>query len=103
MEVGYARISTWDQENSLECQEKARPDAGCSKVFHDGLSGTGTDSPGQANALCYLRDGEDVLVIPRLATGSDAPFQARCGQSNSSPSARSSCRLRTYSSRCCGA
>src|SRR5699024_10116385 len=40
--------------------------AGCSKVFSDRLSGARADRPGLAEALAYLRDGEDTLVVARL-------------------------------------
>lgn len=66
MKVGYARLSTRDQEGSLEGQEVALEAAGCSKVFRDRLSGARADRPGLAEALGYLRDGEDILVVARL-------------------------------------
>lgn len=40
--------------------------AGCSKVFHDRISGTRAERPGLAEALGYLRDRKDVLVVARL-------------------------------------
>lgn len=66
MKIGYARVSTRDQEDSLTGQHAALAVAGCSKVFHDRLSGARSDRPGLAEALRYLRDGEDVLVVTRL-------------------------------------
>ena len=66
MRVGYARVSKRDQEDSLEGQEAALTAAGCSKVFSDRLSGARADRPGLAEALAYLRDGEDTLVVARL-------------------------------------
>lgn len=66
MKVGYARVSTRDQEGSLEGQEATLKAAGCSKVFSDRLSGTKADGPGLKAALEYLRDGEDTLVVARL-------------------------------------
>ena len=66
MKVGYARVSTRDQEGSLEGQEAALTAAGCAKVFVDRLSGAKSDRPGLADALAYLRDGEDTLVVVRL-------------------------------------
>lgn len=66
MKVGYARVSTRDQEGSLEGQEAALRQAGCSKIFQDRLSGARADRPGLADALAYLRDGEDTLVVARL-------------------------------------
>lgn len=66
MKIGYARVSTRDQEGSLKSQEAALTAAGCSKIFRDRLSGARSNRPGLTNALAYLRDGEDTLVVPRL-------------------------------------
>lgn len=66
MKVGYARVSTRDQEDSLRAQEVLLKSAGCPKVFQDRMSGVRVDRPGLARALDYLRDGEDVLVVARL-------------------------------------
>ena len=66
MRVGYARVSKRDQEDSLEGQEAALTAAGCSKVFSDRLSGARADRPGLAEALAYLRDGEDTLGVRRV-------------------------------------
>ena len=66
MRVGYARVSTRDQEGSLEAQEAVLTGAGCSKIFQDRLSGARVDRPGLTEILAYLRDGEDTLVVTRL-------------------------------------
>lgn len=66
MKVGYARVSTRDQEGSLEGQEAALKATGCEKVFTDRMSGTRADRPGLTDALGYLRDCEDTLVVARL-------------------------------------
>lgn len=66
MLIGYARVSTRDQEGSLEGQEAALEAAGCSKIFPDRLFGARADRPGLAAALDYLSDGEDTLVVTRL-------------------------------------
>lgn len=66
MKIGYARVSTRDQEGSLKSQEAALAATGCSKIFRDRLSGARSDRPGLTNALAYLRDGEDTFVVPRL-------------------------------------
>lgn len=39
MRVGYARVSTKAQQESLEIQREALEAAGCQKVFHDVASG----------------------------------------------------------------
>jgi DNA invertase Pin-like site-specific DNA recombinase len=61
--VGYARVSTLDQDASL--QRDALAAAGCAKLFEDRASGARTDRPGLAQALAFLRDG-DVLVVWKL-------------------------------------
>ena len=45
MKIGYARVSTRDQEGSLRAQETALAEAGCSKIFQDRLSGARADRP----------------------------------------------------------
>jgi DNA invertase Pin-like site-specific DNA recombinase len=63
MLIGYARVSTQDQ--NLELQRKALLDAGCEKIFDDKLSGSRSDRPGLTQALEFLRDG-DTLVVWKL-------------------------------------
>lgn len=64
MLVGYARVSTDDQDFSL--QEDALNMAGCAKIFYDKMSGAKAIRPGLQEALDYLRDGQDTLVVWRL-------------------------------------
>src|SRR5512135_3779293 len=64
MLVGYARVSTFEQTLSL--QQDALQKAGCGKIFTDTASGSRTDRPGLDQALAFLRDGEDMLVVWRL-------------------------------------
>jgi DNA invertase Pin-like site-specific DNA recombinase len=64
MYIGYARVSTDDQ--NLALQEDALKEAGCEKIFYDKISGAKSERPGLKEALDYLRDGEDVLVVWRL-------------------------------------
>jgi DNA invertase Pin-like site-specific DNA recombinase len=63
MLIGYARVSTQDQ--NLELQRKALIDAGCEKIFDDKMSGSRSERPGLAQALGMLRDG-DTLVVWKL-------------------------------------
>ena len=58
--VGYARVSTPDQDLSLQLDALAA--AGCVKVFEDRASGARAD---RQAALDYVRDGE-VLVVWKL-------------------------------------
>ncbi len=63
MLIGYARVSTQDQ--NLELQREALSKAGCKKVFEDKVSGTRADRPGLAKTLEMLREG-DTLVVWKL-------------------------------------
>lgn len=65
MKVGYARVSTKAQGESLETQRAALMAAGCSKVFEDVISGAKSERPGLTDALDFMRDN-DVLVVTRL-------------------------------------
>jgi len=61
--VGYARVSTVDQNPQLQLD--ALEKAGCARVFVDRASGARTDRPQLAAALDYLRR-EDTLCVWRL-------------------------------------
>jgi DNA invertase Pin-like site-specific DNA recombinase len=61
--VGYARVSTIDQDPAL--QRDALTAAGCVKVFEDCASGAHADRAGLRAALDYVRDG-DVLIVWKL-------------------------------------
>lgn len=63
MLIGYARVSTQDQ--NLQLQLEALRQAGCQKVFEDKVSGTRVERPGLAKAWEILRDG-DTLVVWKL-------------------------------------
>ena len=63
MLIGYARVSTDDQDLSL--QRDALSQAGCDQFFEDQLSGAKAARPGLQEALKYTRSG-DTLVVWRL-------------------------------------
>ena len=63
MLIGYARVSTDDQNLDLQCD--ALRQAGCTKIYEDRKSGAKAERPGLAMALEVARAG-DTLVIWRL-------------------------------------
>jgi DNA invertase Pin-like site-specific DNA recombinase len=63
MLIGYARVSTADQD--LGSQTLALEKAGCGKIFTDTISGAKFERPGLTEALDFARDG-DCLVIWKL-------------------------------------
>lgn len=63
MLIGYARVSTDDQ--NLNLQRDALNQAGCEQIFEDQLSGAKADRPGLREALNYARPS-DTLVVWRL-------------------------------------
>uniref|UniRef100_E6PQD3 Site-specific DNA recombinase e14 prophage n=1 Tax=mine drainage metagenome TaxID=410659 RepID=E6PQD3_9ZZZZ len=63
MLIGYARVSTQDQ--NLDLQRQALEAAGCAKVYEDQISGVRAARPGLSSALEMLREG-DTLVVWKL-------------------------------------
>lgn len=63
MLIGYARVSTQDQ--NLELQREALTKAGCERIFEDRASGSRADREGLARAIDMLRSG-DTLVVWKL-------------------------------------
>ena len=63
MLIGYARVSTQDQ--NLELQRSALEQSGCSKIYEDQISGVRADRPGLKLLLEVLREG-DTLVVWKL-------------------------------------
>lgn len=63
MQIGYARISTNDQ--NLDLQNDALTKAGCEKIFTDIASGAKSDRAGLMEALNFMRAG-DTLVVWKL-------------------------------------
>ena len=61
MKIGYARVST--EEQNLDLQHGALNAAGCEKLFEDhGISGSATDRPGLTAALSALSAGDTLIV-----------------------------------------
>ena len=64
MLVGYARVSTLDQNPSLQID--ALREAGCGKIYVEKASGARENRPQLKAAFEYLRDG-DTLVAWKLS------------------------------------
>jgi DNA invertase Pin-like site-specific DNA recombinase len=64
MLIGYARVSTLDQNPALQIE--ALENAGCSKIFTEKISGVNKTRPQLQEALDYMRGG-DTLVIWKLS------------------------------------
>lgn len=64
--IGYARVSTQDQDMGLQFDALKR--AGCRRIFQDVASGARTARPGLQDAMDYLRAGDTLVVwkIDRL-------------------------------------
>ena len=67
MLVGYARVSTVEQ--NLALQTAALQSAGCARIFTEHASGAQLDRPELAAALNYIRAGDTLVVwkLDRLA------------------------------------
>jgi DNA invertase Pin-like site-specific DNA recombinase len=60
MNIGYARVSTTDQ--NLDLQTDALTKAGCEKIFSDVASGAKSDRAGLAEAMGFARAGDTIVV-----------------------------------------
>lgn len=65
LKIGYARISTCGQGESLENQEHTLLDHGCERIYKDIASGARATRPGLEQAKDYARQG-DTIVVTRL-------------------------------------
>lgn len=63
MKIGYARVSTLEQNLSLQID--ALQQAGCERIFQDQVSGSKSARPGLDEVLSHLRSG-DTLIVWRL-------------------------------------
>ena len=60
MLLGYARVSTQDQ--NLDLQIEALTKADCKKIFEDKISGSRAERPGLTKALEMLREGDTLAA-----------------------------------------
>ena len=76
--IGYARVSTLDQ--NLALQQDALKEAGCEKIFVEQMSGAVTDRPALRDALDYARSGDTLIVweLDRLARSMKQLIERRC-------------------------
>ena len=67
MLIGYARVSTVDQ--NLDLQRNALTEAGCERIFTEQMSGAVADRPELMAAVSYARSGDTLIVwkLDRLA------------------------------------
>lgn len=65
MKIGYARVSTRAQGDSLDAQEAILRAEGCTKVFRDTISGARSSRPEFDKMLEQLRP-DDVIYATRL-------------------------------------
>ena len=65
MLIGYARVSTADQQPQLQLDALAA--AGCERIFTDhSISGAAVAKPELDKAISFVRPGEDVLIVWKL-------------------------------------
>ena len=67
MLIGYARVSTTDQDPAL--QRDALKRAGCERIYEEAASGAKANRPELAKALDHMREGDTLVVwkLDRLA------------------------------------
>ncbi|SEP42913.1 recombinase family protein [Nitrosovibrio sp. Nv6] len=63
MKIGYARVSTQDQDLALQIDALTKE--GCEKIFQEKASGAQRDRPELKAALSYMREG-DILIVWKL-------------------------------------
>jgi hypothetical protein len=109
MLIGYARVSTDDQNLSL--QRDALTKAGCKRIFTDKASSAPVQRPGLADALSHLRKGDSLVVwkldrLGRSVKGLVGVTTRKCQNCPAREAAamlpRSAIRVGTGVSRCPG-
>jgi DNA invertase Pin-like site-specific DNA recombinase len=67
MKIGYARVSTQDQDFALQLDALTKE--GCDKIFQEKASGAQRDRPELKAALSYMRQGDTLIIwkLDRLA------------------------------------
>ncbi len=67
MKIGYARVSTLEQ--NLDLQFRALKKSGCKRIFQEKVSSTGRKRPEFLRMLDQIREGDTIIVwkLDRLA------------------------------------
>lgn len=65
MKLGYARVSTSEQQESLSNQKKQLEDCGCERIYTEVASGAKSRRPALSEAMKYAREN-DCIVVTRL-------------------------------------
>jgi DNA invertase Pin-like site-specific DNA recombinase len=63
MKIGYARVSTLDQ--NLDLQLQALKKAGCRRIFQEKISGNNCNRPEFRRMLDHIRE-DDIIVVWKL-------------------------------------
>jgi len=62
MRIGYARVSTTDQDHSI--QERRLAEAGCTTIRSEKVSGKSRDGRGELGAILdFIRAGDELVVV----------------------------------------
>ena len=64
MKLGYARVSTQDQ--NLALQLDALKTAGCEKVYQETVSGATADRPHLGKLLEMIREGDTLVLFQNI-------------------------------------
>jgi DNA invertase Pin-like site-specific DNA recombinase len=69
VKVGYARVSTREQEAGYEAQQQQLVALGCEKLFCEQLSSVVNERPQLEAMINFIREGDEVVVtkVDRLA------------------------------------
>ncbi|WP_316929483.1 recombinase family protein [Arcticibacter svalbardensis] len=60
MKIGYARVSTTDQNLDMQLRELQK--AGCERIYKEKLSGKNNERPELQKLLSEIRKGDQVVV-----------------------------------------
>ena len=61
MKIGYARVSTTDQNLDRQLEQLKKAD--CKKIFQEKISGKNTNRPQLQTVLDFIREDDEVVVI----------------------------------------